>query len=171
MYFLDRTHGKLIRELLTSVGLQVTTHRTRAWAPSKPDAEWIAECGAFNWVIISGDKNIERIPEERQAVINGKCKVFVFDDSHITRTEDWAASFLVGRHRIVEIINKADGPFFVTLKPCRVRGHIGLPRFVSEAGGGWKKPEQTPAPVPATIPVVIKGSPRQQYFDFTEKPK
>ena len=71
----------------------------------------------------------QRVPEERKAVIDAKCKVFMFDDSHIIRTEDWAAAFLVGRGRIAEIVNKANGPFFVTLKPCTTRGHVGLPRF------------------------------------------
>ena len=141
------------------------------WPDNKPDPEWIAECGSFRWVIISGDKAIERVPEEREAVINGRCKVFMFDDSHITRTEDWAASFLVARERIAEIVNKADGPFFVTIKPCKVRGHIGLPRFVSEAGGGWRKPELAPIQPPTAPEIAVEQEEKvhQQVLNFTGK--
>ncbi len=121
-----------------------------AWAGEMPDVDWIAECGKLNWVIVSGDRAIERVPVERQAVINAKCKVFMFEDSHITRSEDWAASFLIGRERILEIAMKANGPFFVTLKPCRSRSHISRPRFVEAAGGGWKPGDATPPPTVVT---------------------
>ena len=132
------------------------------WPDNKPDAEWIAECGSFRWVVISGDKAIERVPEERQAVINGRCKVFMFEDSHTTRTEDWAASFIVARERIAEIVNKGNGPLFVTVRPCKVRGHIGMPRFIEKAGGGWRSPEQTPEqPAPPPAAELRDANPRQ----------
>lgn len=95
----------------------------------------------------SGDKSIERVPEERQAVINARCKVFMFDNSHMTRTEDWAASLIVGRHRLIEIAERTDGPLFVTIKKCKVQGHVSQPRFVELGGGGWrpKEPEMPKA--------------------------
>ncbi|MGB8986770.1 MAG: hypothetical protein WCC37_09225 [Candidatus Sulfotelmatobacter sp.] len=92
-------------------------------------------------MIISGDKQIARVPEERKAVVDGKCKVFMFDDGHETRTEDWAAAVLVARHRLIEIVEKADGPFFVTIKPCKVHGHFSQPDFEPLSGAGWKPPE------------------------------
>jgi PIN domain-containing protein len=133
------------------------------------DVQIIGECASRNWVIVSGDKSIERVPEERQAVINGKCKVFMFDDSHKTRTEDWIAAFLVGRERILEIVAKTKGPMFVTIKPSRARGHISAPRFVGKAGGGWLA-ENEPAPV-ATVsaaPRNVEHTPTQQRELFKE---
>jgi hypothetical protein len=81
----------------------------------------------------------------------------MFDDTDLTRTEDWAASFLVARQRILEIASKAYGPLFVTLKPCRARGHVSQPRFICAAGGGWKPIEEQPTESPV--------------LDGTSKPK
>jgi hypothetical protein len=156
--------------MLIRVGISVFNHRTMSWPDDKKDTEWIAECANYDWVILSGDKSIEKVPEERQAVIDGKCKVFMFEDSDKTITEDWAASLVIARKRIAEIITKTDGPFFLTIKPCRVSGHIGEPRFVTEAGGGWKAPEeiQTP-PEPAPAPPSPHHHSRQTTFTFADK--
>ena len=35
-----------------------------------PDPEWIKLCGENNWVIVSGDKRLETVPENRQAIID-----------------------------------------------------------------------------------------------------
>jgi hypothetical protein len=137
VFFLDKNHGLLIRDMLKRVNLRVVAHKDLGWHPDMADVTIIKECAARNFIIVSGDKAMARVPEERQAIIEGKCKVFMFEDSDRTRTEDWIASFLVGRQRIMEIISKTTGPLFVTIKPCRTRGHIGSPQFVDKAGGGW----------------------------------
>jgi hypothetical protein len=72
------------------------SHKDMGWHPDMPDVSIIRECAARNFIILSGDKSMERVPEERQAIIDGKCKVFMFDDSNKTRTEDWIASVLIG---------------------------------------------------------------------------
>lgn len=108
------------------------------------DVSIINECAARNYVILSGDKAMERVPEERQAIINGKCKVFMFENSDKTRVEDWVASVLIGRKRIMEIVGKTNGPLFVTIKPSRTVGHIGKPNFVEKAGGGWLAEGENP---------------------------
>jgi len=127
------------------------------------DTDIIAECGKQGWVIISGDKSIERVPEERQAVIDARCKVFMFDDSHVTRTEDWAASLLVGRHRLIEIAEKTDGPLFVTIRKCKVQGHVSQPRFIGLGGGGWKLIEpKVPQANAEGLPLPKKPMRRQQ---------
>jgi hypothetical protein len=174
-FFLDKNHGNLIRDLMRRVRLQVFTHREFGWPGDKPDVEIIAECAARNLIILSGDKSIERVPVERQAVINGRCKVFMFDDSHITLTEDWLASLLVGRHKILEIISHTSGPLFVTIKPCHRSGHIGTPRFVKKAGGGWL-PKGKSAAVPVSRMSHAQGPQRplhsqQILIPFPERPK
>jgi hypothetical protein len=169
-FFFDRTHGNLIRDLLRSIGWQIIIHRTMGWADDKPDVEWIAECGKYNWPIISGDTSIEKVPEERQAVIDARCKVFMLDDSHITKTADWAAAVLVGRHRIAEIVNTTTGPLFVTVKPTRLHGHISQPRFITKAGAGWKtfQPVASAESPPAVPHKGKRGRAQQTIMEFPE---
>jgi hypothetical protein len=158
--------------MLQRVSLDVLVHKDLGWHADTKDVVIIKECAARNFVILSGDRAMERVPEERQAIIEGKCKVFMFEDSHKTRTEDWIASILVGRRRILEIIAKTRGPLFVTIKPCRTSGHIGSVRFVEKAGGGWlAEGESTPVPLPAIEHAAGNlRSPKQQQgvFDFVK---
>jgi hypothetical protein len=104
--------------------------------PTMKDVEWIAECAKQNWTILSGDKSIEEVPAERQAVIDGKCKVFMFEDTNST-SEEWLAAILVGRQRIIHLVDNADGPFFVTIRKFG-HSHFSLPRFIPGTGSGWK---------------------------------
>lgn len=148
--------------------MEIRTHNNQGWPHDMLDTDWIAECGRNGWAIISGDKKIAIIPEERQAVIDAKAKVFMFDDSHDTRTEDWAAALLVARHRLIEIADSTNGPLFVTIKPCRVHGHLTQPDFIPDTGSGWKvKEQQTEVIVAATTIQVEKTKrPRQQRLNF-----
>jgi hypothetical protein len=154
-FYCDTTHGKLISELLRKVEVDVKNYRNLCLPADADDKEWIARCGTHGWVIISGDKNISRVPEERQAVIEARCKVFMFDDSDITRTEDWAAALLVARQHIMETALRANGPCFILIKPCRVHGHVRSPEFIGI--GGWKPEEEWPE----TISPPIEHPPRK----------
>lgn len=154
-FYFDTTNGKVIQQLLRGVGIDVRNYVHLGLSSDADDKEWIAACGKHEWVIISGDKNISRIPEERQAVIDARCKVFMFDDSDLTRTEDWAASLLVARKKILEVASRTNGPYFALVRPCRVAGHVHLPDFV--AGGGWKPESEWPK----TISPPIQHPPRK----------
>src|SRR5258708_36848624 len=112
IFFLDRTHGNRTSQLLTAVGISVILH-DRWFHQETQDPIWIAKCGQENWIVLSGDKSIETVPENRQAVIDAKCKVIFFDDSS-SFPEEWAAAVIVGRLRLFEIIERNDGPFFLT---------------------------------------------------------
>jgi PIN like domain len=148
VFFLDRNHGDVIRVRLKQFGFEVKACN-RIYAPEIADTEWIAECAKENWVILSGDKSIEEVPWERQAVIDGKCKVFMFDDSN-SASEEWLAAILVGRRRIVHLIENADGPFFITIRKFG-HSHISPPRFIPGTGSGWKPPsEHAPISAPTT---------------------
>lgn len=148
-FYLDTTHGKLIPKLLRQVGLDVKQYVHLGLSADADDKDWIELCAKQELVIISGDKEISRVPEERQAVIDGCCKVFMLDDSDVTRTEDWAASLLVAREHIIETALRTNGPYFSVVKPCRVRGHIRPPEFI--ALGGWKPREEWPKSFIPTI--------------------
>jgi hypothetical protein len=171
VFFLDKNHGLMIRDILRQVNLRVVAHKDMGWHPDTSDVTIIRECAALNYAIISGDKAMARVPEERQAIIDGKCKVFMFEDSDKTRTEDWIASILIGRKRILDIVCKTTGPFFVTIKPCRTIGHIGSPDFIKKAGGGWLVESLADAPEPVFQLEHQPGrqrnaKPRQPSFDF-----
>lgn len=78
------------------------------------DPEWIARCGTENWIVISGDKRLETNIENRKAVIDAKCKVFVLQDSN-SLPEVWAAAVIAGRLKIEGIIRDNEGPFFTNI--------------------------------------------------------
>ena len=143
IFFLDRTHGKRTSRILSSVGMKVILHH-RWFIDEAPDPEWISKCGQEQWVILSGDKAIETVPENRQAVIDAKCKVLFFNDSS-SLPEEWAAAVIVGRPRLFEIIERNNGPFFVTIDK-HTRSHVSSVRFV---GSGGPKPVEVAAPAEA----------------------
>jgi hypothetical protein len=175
VFFLDKNHGLLIRDMLRRVEVNAVAHKDMGWRHDMKDVEIIDQCAARNFIILSGDKSMERVPEERQAIINGGCKVFMFADSDRTRTEDWVSSVLIGRERMFEIVTKTRGPLFVTIKPCRVRGHIGAVDFISKAGGGWlAEGEAATVTVPAIehLPGNMKPPKEQQSkFPWVSQPK
>jgi hypothetical protein len=144
IFFLDRTHGQRMRKLLTGVGFNVV-HHDHYFGREEKDPVWLARCGSENWVVLSGDKSIERVPENRQAAIDAGCKVLFFRDTN-SRVEEWAAAVIVGRQRLFEIIERNNGPFFVTIDK-QARGHISPVRF---AGKGGPKPVQ---PQPVSTPI------------------
>lgn len=121
------------------------------------DPEWIKLCGENNWVVISGDKRLETVPENRQAVIDAKAKVFLLTDSN-SFPEIWAAAVIVGRYKIQEIIDANPGPFFVNITKradthvARLRLPYGYvrPIHTSEAAPPVGEEEQPPQDVSAT---------------------
>jgi hypothetical protein len=128
--FLDRTHGKRMSEMLRRVGF--TVHHIYDVYPgtaheSVDDPVWIQLCGEKGWIAISGDKRLETVPENRQAVINARLKVFVLTDSN-SKPEVWAAAVIVGHFKMAEIIDGNDGPFFVNISK-RSDGHVAKLRL------------------------------------------
>lgn len=169
-FFLDRTHGKRTARVLESVGISVILH-FRWFVHNTPDPEWIAKCGEQNWVILSGDKKIETVPENRQAVIDAQCKVIFFNDSS-SLPEEWAAAVIVGRPKLFELIHKNNGPFFLTLDK-HARGHISAVRFVGTGGPKAATPEVT-APEDAPPPMIQSLQPERlwvQHELFNKKLK
>jgi hypothetical protein len=141
----------------------------RWFTQEAPDAEWIAKCGVEQWVVLSGDKSIETVPENRQAVIEARCKVLFFNDTS-SYPEEWAAAVIVGRPKLFEIIERNDGPFFVTIDKY-TRTHISSIRFV---GSGAPKPIGPSLPQQAVIPPQTQTPPPQEPLQgelFTKKPK
>jgi hypothetical protein len=165
VFFLDRTHGKHTRNLLHRVDIRVV-HHNDFFPQETKDSTWIERCGRENWIILTGDKEIERVPENRQAVIDAKCKVLFFDDTN-SRGEEWAAAVIVGRKRLLEIVDRNNGPLFVTIQKY-ARSHISQVRFAGD--GGPKPTEQAAAGPTPTSPdqptPQPEREPQQKSFRF-----
>jgi hypothetical protein len=127
--FFDRTSGKRMINILRRAGIVFQTiyevYPNNAHE-SVLDPEWIKKCGENNWIVITGDKRIETVPENRQAVLDAKVKVFLLNDSN-SKPEVWAAAILLGQYKMQDIIDGTSGPFFVTVGR-RCDSHVQRPR-------------------------------------------
>lgn len=144
--FIDRTSSKRLVEILRRVGFSLQSiydvypngqdERVR-------DPDWIKQCGENNWVVITGDKRIETVPENRQAVIDARARVFLLNDSN-TKPEVWAAAILLGQYKMQDILDATVGPFFVTIGK-RCDSHVLRPRRPS---GYEQQPEVSAVQAP-----------------------
>ena len=127
--FLDRTSSKRMINILRKAGFVFQTifevYPNNAHE-SVLDPEWIAKCGENNWIVITGDKRIETVPENREAVIDAKVKVFLLNDSN-SKPEVWAAAIILGQYKMQDIIDGTAGPVFVTVGK-RCDSHVQRPR-------------------------------------------
>jgi hypothetical protein len=82
---------------------------------------------AEGWVAISGDKRLEKNIQNKKAVIDAKCKVFILSDSN-SRAEEWAAAVIVGKEKIFDLVRKNEGPFFANIGR-QSRSHVANLRF------------------------------------------
>ena len=104
------------------------------------DPEWIKLCGERNWIVISGDKRLETVPENRQAIIEANARVFLLMDSE-SLPEEWAAAVIVGHERMREILDANHGPFFVNISK-RTGSHLARLRFPH----GYERPPKADLP-------------------------
>jgi PIN like domain len=165
-FFLDRTHGrKTFPNLLRRVGFSLVALHEHGFAPETQDDVWIEECGKQIWVILSGDKGLERNPINKAAIIAAACKVFIFTDNN-SKAEEWAAAVIMGRAQIARIIDKNNGPFYVHIgRECQ--SHVSAVKFVGT--GGRKIVEESAAPV--AVPVVAEPTPNVEAPAEPEVPK
>lgn len=127
--FLDRTSSKRLINILRMAGFVLQTIfevYPNNVHENVLDPDWIKKCGENNWIVITGDKRIETVPENRQAVVDAKAKVFLLNDSN-SKPEVWAAAILLGQYKMQDIIDATTGPFFVTVGK-RCDSHIQRPR-------------------------------------------
>jgi hypothetical protein len=131
--FLDRTHGGRFVTLLRDIGFTINPIKD-IYPNGKDqfirDPQWIQLCGENNWIIITGDKRLETVPENRQAVIDAKARVFILMDTQ-SLPEEWAAAVIVGHERMQEIIEANPGPFFVNISK-RTGNHLARLRLPSD---------------------------------------
>lgn len=111
-----------------------TTHESVA------DPEWIKLCAARDWVAVTGDKRLEDVPENRQAVIDAKARIFLLSESN-SPPEVWAAAIIIGRYKMEDIIEANSGPFFVNINK-RSDSHVGKLRRPP----GYQPPDESTSP-------------------------
>jgi hypothetical protein len=114
---------------LQEVGLHVEVHRDH-FEPDADDHFWIPECARQGWVILSGDKGLEKTAVNSAAVISCHAKVFLLTNNNLKGVE-WAASIITGREKIQRIVDENDGPFFARVTKGH-DGHVGDLRFVGD---------------------------------------
>jgi len=161
--FFDRTSSKRLINILRTAGFVFQTiyevYPDKAHEKTL-DTEWIQKCGENNWIVITGDKRIETVPENRQAVIDAKAKVFLLNDSN-SKPEVWAAAILLGQYKMQDIIDGTTGPFFATVgkrcdshvqRPRRPVGYVDDSPQAAEASAEAKSTDQTEVSKPAATP-------------------
>lgn len=144
--FLDRTHqGKVMVQFLKAMGMCVEVHRDH-FAQDEADHLWIPVCAKRGWVIISGDKGIEKAALNVEAVTNSAAKVFLLTNNNLKGVE-WAACIITGREKMKTIVGENDGPFFARVTKGN-GSHVCDLRFV-----GSGRPKEKPKTLLETIPV------------------
>ena len=170
--FLDATHqAKITAKLLRDAGLSVEVHK-RYFLADAPDPEWIADCTQRGWAIISGDKGIEYDGVNRKAVAVSRAKVFILADT-TSRCVDWAASLVLGRQKILKIVEENQGPFYCTVAKGS-DDHVGKPNFLEGGGPIVKTPlleSQVAMPIatPTEVPQESASGPVQPDIPFPPK--
>ena len=132
-------------QFLKAMGMCVEVHRDH-FTQDEADHLWIPVCAERGWVIISGDKGIEKAALNVEAVTNCAAKVFLLTNNNLKGVE-WAASIITGREKIQKIVDDNEGPFFARVTKG-TGGHVGDLRFV----GTGRPKEKLQIPL-ETIPV------------------
>jgi hypothetical protein len=88
-------------------------------AQETADTAWIALAARHGWVVLTKDDHIRRRPAERQAIEDGKVKVFCLTNAGLTFAEQ--ASYVVAnRFRIIQASRKP-GPYLYGVYKDRIR--------------------------------------------------
>ena len=98
-------------EFLREAGIKVEPHRDH-FSPEEEDHVWIPQCANHGWLIVTSDKGIETDPINRASVLESKARVFILQDGN-NGPSHWAASIIVSRARIYDLVRVHEGPFFV----------------------------------------------------------
>lgn len=97
--------------MLERMGFEVELHNSY-FVHDELDDKWIPEVAGRKWAILTGDKRISVDPVNRAAVMSSKAQVIIVSDTN-SLPEQWAASIIVGRLRLLELLDKHSGPVFI----------------------------------------------------------
>jgi hypothetical protein len=112
-FLIDRSLGRIVLPAaLREVGLTVHTLADvygEATSQEVEDVDWIRLAASRDWVVLGKDDRIRRRPAERQALTDGKVRVFCLTNRHLSFA-DQGAYFVNNRFRIIQKSNKP-GPY------------------------------------------------------------
>lgn len=130
--------------------MKVEVHDSH-FASEAPDDEWIPQCAANGWVIITGDKAIETDPINLKTVEDSAAKVFITSDTN-SKAEEWAAAIIVGRRKLARVVEYNNGAFCVDVDR-HATNHVSSERY--KGSGGPKPSDQNPMP---QLPEAVVGA-------------
>jgi hypothetical protein len=81
---------------------------------SIPDTEVLKKCGENGWLLISLDDSMRRVPQNVEAAVAYRTKVFLFSNGN-RKGGEYKAALIVGRFKLLKYARKQDGPFFARL--------------------------------------------------------
>jgi PIN like domain len=114
-FFLDRSLGRHeVADALRAVDLTVRTMAEvygERMGQGLDDEEWLPEVVERGWVVLLKDDRIRRRPNEREALMRSRARVFVVTNAQITGA-DLAVRFVGNRYRIIQYARK-NGPYVV----------------------------------------------------------
>lgn len=120
--FFDENMGNKIPEVLGIYGIFDQIHYLRREfseaAASGPvqDVDWIPIVAERGWLIITKDRKMVNIREEREALVANRAAVVVIEPADLTLDEMF--NLLVRQaHRLTEIASSTARPFVVQLGP------------------------------------------------------
>ncbi len=105
------------------MGFEVELHNNY-FVHDEDDDRWIPEVAARQWVIPSGDKRLSVEPLNKEAVKQSKAQVLLVTDTN-SLPEQWAASIIVGRFRIQELLDRNPGPVFIKIGR-QAKDHVAI---------------------------------------------
>jgi len=112
-FLIDRSLGRIeVPAALRAVGLTVHTLADvfgEEAAQETEDVTWIRLAATRGWVVLCKDDRIRRRPAERQALMDGKVRVFCLTNASLGFA-DQAAYFVGNRFRIIQAARKP-GPY------------------------------------------------------------
>lgn len=140
------------------MGFEVERHKNH-FVHDEDDDKWIPPVTARQWVILSGDKRLSRDPVNIEAVRSSKAQVVMMTDTN-SLPEQWAASIIVGRHRIHELLDRHPGPVFIKVGK-QAKDHVQVVRADALA----RRAEAPSTPAPTNTPEAKEPSTESQAND------
>jgi hypothetical protein len=112
--FVDRSFGAhRLPNLLRKVGIEIEQHKDH-FKDDEDDEVWIPEVTSRGWVIFTSDKRISKDPVNINAVLKSKAQVILTTDNNLL-PEFWGASFVVGRRKLGELLERNPGPIYLQI--------------------------------------------------------
>ena len=107
------------------MGFEIEIHKDY-FVHDEDDDKWIPVVSARNWVILSGDKRLSMQAINIEAIRSSRAQVLLVTDTN-SLPEQWAASIIVGRSRIQELLDRNPGPVFIKIGK-QAKDHVEVGR-------------------------------------------